>query len=255
METYGLSRETIRAYLADEGSGSGLGPDALSAYSDYAADFLYPMDDSGQMFPGGNAGIARMITKTLIPDAIAGEASVEGVARGAVNFAALDRAGQTTRIRLNSTAVWVEHEGVPEKSEFVTIAYARERQGVSGKGAVGDHGRRLLDDEAHCEGPAGGATRSIRAVLSIAVPDGECGSAELAVSLQQGYRRMPLVWRAWELHQRATDGDVRPAAGDHQSGFADGADDQTYLFVPGYTDGAAGSARAIRDAGHALCGI
>ena len=72
METYGLSRETIRAYLADEGSGSGLGPDALSAYSDYAADFLYPMDDSGQMFPGGNTGIARMITKTLIPEAIAG---------------------------------------------------------------------------------------------------------------------------------------------------------------------------------------
>ena len=114
METYGLSRETIRAYLSDEGSGSGLGPDALSAYSDFAADFLYPMDDSGQMLPGGNTGIARMITKTLIPDAIAGEASVEGVARGAVNFAALDRAGQT-RIRLNSTAVWVEHEGAPEK--------------------------------------------------------------------------------------------------------------------------------------------
>jgi spermidine dehydrogenase len=126
METYGLSRETIRTYLGDEGSGSGLGPDALSAYSDYAADFLYPMDDSGQMFPGGNAGIARMITKTLIPDAIVGEPSVEGVARGAVNFGALDRAGQTTRIRLNSTAVWVEHAGAAEKSEFVTVAYVRE---------------------------------------------------------------------------------------------------------------------------------
>jgi spermidine dehydrogenase len=126
METYALSRETIRAYLSDEGSGSGLGPDALSAYSDYAADFLYPMDDSGQMFPGGNTGIARMITKTLIPEAIAGEASVEGVARGAVNFAALDRAGQTTRIRLNSTAVWVEHEGAAKKSELVNVAYVRE---------------------------------------------------------------------------------------------------------------------------------
>lgn len=125
MEMYGLSRETIRAYLADEGSGSGLGPDALSAYSDYAADFLYPMDDSGQMFPGGNAGIARMIAKTLIPDAIVGEPSVEGVARGAVDFGALDRTGQATRIRLNSTAVWVQHQGAPEKSEYVVVAYVR----------------------------------------------------------------------------------------------------------------------------------
>jgi spermidine dehydrogenase len=52
-----------------------------------------------------------------------------------VNFAALDRAGATVRIRLDSTAVWVKHDGAtndgathdgdPAKSESVTVAYTR----------------------------------------------------------------------------------------------------------------------------------
>jgi spermidine dehydrogenase len=42
-----------------------------------------------------------------------------------VNFAALDRAGSPARVRLDSTAVWVKHDGDAAKSEFVTIAYTR----------------------------------------------------------------------------------------------------------------------------------
>ena len=42
-----------------------------------------------------------------------------------MNFAALDRAGAAARIRLDSTAVWVKHDGEPAKSEFVTVAYTR----------------------------------------------------------------------------------------------------------------------------------
>jgi spermidine dehydrogenase len=77
------------------------------------------------MFPGGNGGIARLIAKTLIPESIAGSHSLTDVCRNAVDFAALDRAGATMRIRLDSTAVWVKHDGDPAKSEFVTIAYTR----------------------------------------------------------------------------------------------------------------------------------
>lgn len=130
LERGGISRETIRQFLCPgEGGGYGLGPDALSGYTAYAADMLHPLDISDetgqQMFPGGNGGIARLITKTLIPDAIAGRASLDDVCRKPVNFAALDRAGSPVRIRLDSTAVWVKHEGDPLKSEFVTIAYTR----------------------------------------------------------------------------------------------------------------------------------
>ena len=129
-ERYGISRETIRTYLSPvEGGGYGLGPDALSAYTDYAADTLHPMDDSdetgAQMFPGGNTGFARLITKRLLPDSIAGPHTLEAVCRNTVNFAALDQSGSPARIRLRSTAVSVKHEGDPAKSKFVTVAYAR----------------------------------------------------------------------------------------------------------------------------------
>ena len=78
MERHGISRETVRTFLSpDEGGGYGLGPDALSGYTAYAADMLHPLDISDetgtQMFPDGNGGIARLIAKTLIPESIAGD--------------------------------------------------------------------------------------------------------------------------------------------------------------------------------------
>jgi spermidine dehydrogenase len=126
MERYGISRETIRTFAPDEGGGFGLGPDALSGYTAYAFDELGPIPEDGtEMFPDGNSGIARLIVKTLIPESIAGSTSLEDVCRKQVNFAALDRPGAAARIRLDSTAVWVKHDGDPAKSESVTIAYTR----------------------------------------------------------------------------------------------------------------------------------
>ena len=126
MESHAISRETVRTFLSDEGGGYGLGPDALSGYTGYAFDALGPIPDDGtEMFPDGNSGIARLITKTLIPESIAGSPSLEDVCRKNINFAALDRPGAASRIRLDSTAVWVKHDGDPAKSESVTIAYTR----------------------------------------------------------------------------------------------------------------------------------
>src|SRR5437762_10611557 len=128
MERFGLGRETIRNFLSPvEGGGSGLGPDALSAYADYAADMLHPLrsDDTDQMFPGGNTGIARLMVKTLIPQSIAGDDSMEAVCRNDINFGALDQPTSPARIRLNSTAVWVKHDGDPKKSESVSILYTQ----------------------------------------------------------------------------------------------------------------------------------
>lgn len=130
IERYAISRETVRTFLSpDEGGGFGLGPDALSGYCAYAFDMLHPLDISDetgqQMFPDGNSGIARLIVKTLIPESIAGGPSLEDICRNTINFAALDRPGAAKRIRLDSTAVWVKHDGDPAKSEFVTIAFTR----------------------------------------------------------------------------------------------------------------------------------
>ena len=127
MEKYGISRETVRAFLSiDEGGAFGLAADALSGYTAYAFDALGPLaDEEPQMFPDGNSGIARLIVKTMIPQAIPGERSLENVCRNSVDFAALDRAGAPTRIRRGSTAVWVKHDGDASKSESVTIAYTK----------------------------------------------------------------------------------------------------------------------------------
>ena len=130
MEQYGLSRETIRTYLSPvEGGGSGLGPDALSAFCDYAADLLHPWDDGSgetvQMFPGGNTTIARLMAKALLPASIDSPATVDGVTRGTVNFAALDAAGSNVRLRLSATAVSVRHDGDTAKANSLSIAYAK----------------------------------------------------------------------------------------------------------------------------------
>ncbi len=130
MERFGLSRDTIRTFLSPvEGGGSGLGPDALSAYSDYAFEMLHPLADESsetdQMFPGGNATIARLMMKTLIPSSIPGPEGVEGVCRNLVDFSALDVSGARARIRLSSTAVMVEHDGEPSKAGAITITYLK----------------------------------------------------------------------------------------------------------------------------------
>jgi spermidine dehydrogenase len=131
IERYGIRRETLRRFDFDAGGAYGLGADALSAYTEYAADNLLRAlditDETGvQMFPDGNSGIARLMVKTLIPESIAGERSLQNICRNNLNFDALDRAGGATRIRLGSTAVWVKHEGDPAKSSFVTIVYTRD---------------------------------------------------------------------------------------------------------------------------------
>jgi spermidine dehydrogenase len=131
MKLYGISRETIRTFLSPvEGGGSGLGADAISAYADYAADVLYPNDPEGedQMFPRGNGDMARLMMKALISDSTSGPSTMEGVCRGHVNFSALDRAGSNARVRLDSTAVWVQHDGEPAKSETVSVIYARGKK-------------------------------------------------------------------------------------------------------------------------------
>jgi spermidine dehydrogenase len=130
MARHKITRETVRTFLSPvEGGGYGLGPDVLSAYCAYAIETEFPGDGDGvagdQMFPDGNSAFARLMVKTLIPDAFRGPHTVEAVWRNRVRFAALDRAEQPTRIRLNATVVRVEHEGDPARAPHVTITYVK----------------------------------------------------------------------------------------------------------------------------------
>jgi spermidine dehydrogenase len=93
----------------------------------YAPDFLHPLPDPAaeQMFPDGNSGFARMIVKALLPDAIAGANTLEGVCRGSLDLDTLDRPGASARIRLSATVVSVRHDGDPAKAGTLIVAYTR----------------------------------------------------------------------------------------------------------------------------------
>jgi len=143
MERFELSRETVRTFLSPvEGGGSGLGPDALSAYSDYAFEMLHPLQDetsgTDQMFPGGNTTIARLMVKSLIPAAIDGPDTVEGVTQNTVNLSALDTPQTRARVRLSSTVVAVRHDGEPSKAKTVSVTYLKGRKiyRVKGRTAI-----------------------------------------------------------------------------------------------------------------------
>jgi hypothetical protein len=76
-----------------------------------------------QSFPGGNAFYAQHFVKWLVPDGYSGAPGLEGVHNGRVDFAALDRKGQATRIRLGATVFRVEHATSPADGEHVVVAY------------------------------------------------------------------------------------------------------------------------------------
>jgi spermidine dehydrogenase len=75
-------------------------------------------------FPDGNASIARLLVRRLIPQAVPGN-SVTDVVTSRVDYAQLDRADWPTRIRLSSIVVGVRNIGTPASSTGVELAYAR----------------------------------------------------------------------------------------------------------------------------------
>jgi spermidine dehydrogenase len=75
-------------------------------------------------FPDGNATVARLLVRWMIPDALPGHTQEDsGAAR--VNYALLDRPNQPARIRLNSTVLNVRHDGTPDRASEVVVSYSR----------------------------------------------------------------------------------------------------------------------------------
>ena len=75
-------------------------------------------------FPDGNATLARLLVRWLIPEAVPGSTQ-EDVGAARVDYSRLDRSGQTGRIRLNSTVVNVRHDGSPQSAKDVVVSYSQ----------------------------------------------------------------------------------------------------------------------------------
>jgi spermidine dehydrogenase len=88
-------------------------------------------------FPDGNASIARLLVRSLIPAAMPGN-SMEDVVNARAVYSKLDSAEAPVRIRLNSTVVHVRNAGGEAAGQEVQIAYMRggKLHTVTGKNCV-----------------------------------------------------------------------------------------------------------------------
>lgn len=75
-------------------------------------------------FPDGNATVARLLVRALIPEALPGRTQQDSV-MARLDYAKLDRAGERVRIRLNSTVVQAGH--TPDGKE-VDVVFVRNGQ-------------------------------------------------------------------------------------------------------------------------------
>ena len=91
-------------------------------------------------FPDGNASVARLLVRSLIPAALPGS-TMEDVVTAKADYSQLDRTGNNVRVRLNSTVVNVRHSAAPgakDAAKTVQVSYMRggKLQSVSGKNCV-----------------------------------------------------------------------------------------------------------------------
>jgi spermidine dehydrogenase len=84
-----------------------------------------PQDEYFFHFPDGNASIARLLVRSLIPSAMGGE-SAEDVVTEKLDYSQLDKPDAPVRIRLNSTAVHVQHAGSSKSAKEVVVAYSQK---------------------------------------------------------------------------------------------------------------------------------
>jgi spermidine dehydrogenase len=88
-------------------------------------------------FPDGNASIARLLVRALIPGAVPGH-SMDDVVTARADYSKLDADGALVRIRLNSTVMRVQHSAGSDAPRTVDIAYMRGKklQSVQAKNCV-----------------------------------------------------------------------------------------------------------------------
>ena len=145
-DTVGVNDEVVRLYQVLPHSWFGVGIDAVPAQdawllgypgfkgmnlapgpgpgANYDSMWTKEAEDYFFHFPDGNASIARLLVRRLIPEAIPGS-SVTDVVTSKANYAKLDEDSSLVKIRLNSTVVRVKHQGDPASAKEVEVAYSR----------------------------------------------------------------------------------------------------------------------------------
>jgi len=123
QDAWGLELPGFKGLKLDPAPGKGMNRDAIP---DEEADKYF------FHFPDGNATIARLLVRRLIPDAVPGS-SLGDVILAKADYSKLDDPASLVRIRLNSTAVRVKHLGDAASATEVEVAYARAGKTLTAK--------------------------------------------------------------------------------------------------------------------------
>jgi spermidine dehydrogenase len=138
-EHLGITEPEVFAVLQDLAIDPGLGIESVDAY--LAVSYLglpgwnaagLP-NDTGEYdalvhhFPDGNASIARLLVRKMVPDVAPGD-TMEDIVTARFDYSKLDRDGSPIRVRLNSTVTRVEHDGNPQTTKRVRVSYVRGSQ-------------------------------------------------------------------------------------------------------------------------------
>ncbi|MGE0815300.1 MAG: NAD(P)-binding protein [Vicinamibacterales bacterium] len=115
QDAFGLGLPGFQGMNLDESAGPGQNYDSIR--NPAAEDYYFH-------FPDGNASVARLIVRGLIPAAVPGS-TADDIVTAKIDYAKLDDAGSPARIRLNSTVVKVAHDGPPATAQTVSVQYAR----------------------------------------------------------------------------------------------------------------------------------
>jgi spermidine dehydrogenase len=107
--------------------GMNLDPKATGRMSFTARGDATPKPSYNFHFPDGNATIARLLVRALIPGALPGHTAQDSVL-AKIDYNALDRAPSSVRMRLSSTVARVRHAGAMSSAKEVEVAYGREKK-------------------------------------------------------------------------------------------------------------------------------
>jgi len=139
----GSSPEVIKLFWMWRGSYIGNGADLTPALSAFRYGFpggtgLGIADDIRRSaewskhsykedfrFPDGNASIARLLVRRMIPEVAPGN-SMHDIVSAKFDYSKLDRRAAPVRLRLNATAVFVRHLGAPQSAKQVEITYVQD---------------------------------------------------------------------------------------------------------------------------------
>jgi spermidine dehydrogenase len=104
--------------------GLSLSPGATPLMSPTAAGYHETGGSPRLHFPDGNATIARLLVRGMVPG-VAAAGDVTQLVSQRFDYTQLDRPGSAVRVRLSSTALRVEHDGDPATAQEVVVTYQR----------------------------------------------------------------------------------------------------------------------------------